>query len=64
MFMKEVFLLNIKDMFFHGVSFSNWEVVPDISHIDLLESLLKDGVIMMRDKLCDEHLEFFRCLYN
>lgn len=62
--MKEVFLLDIQDMFLHGVSFSNWEVVPDISRLDLLESVLRDGELLTRDKLQVKHPDFFRCLYN
>lgn len=61
---KRCFSLKVQDMFFHGVSFLNWELVPDISRLDLLESVLKDGELMTRDKLWLKHPEFFRCLYN
>ena len=54
-------MLDVEDMFFHGISFTNWQYVG-ISYMELVESVLKDGFLFTRNSLEDKHPLLCNCL--
>ena len=48
-------MFNIEEMYFHGISFMDWKYVGDVSHLELLESVLSDHFILTRDSLWKKH---------
>jgi len=56
-------VIDIEKMYFHGVSMMDFEFGEGLSNIDLMESVLRDGVILTRNSLRERHPEYYRRLY-